>query len=97
MAVEVEESPPSPAAVHLQYCKYCFPCVRGLAKRDEDDEADFPFPSSLFVESALGGDQVLQDLQGLLSKTQTQEQSWCFSISWVGITGFVAVQVSVAH
>lgn len=97
MAVEVEESPPSPAAVHLQYCKYCFPCVRGLAKREEDDETDFPFLSFLFVESALGGDQVLQDLQELLSKTQTQGQSWCFSISWVGITGFVAVQVSVAH
>lgn len=28
VAVEVEEFPPHPAviAVHLQYCKYCFPC-----------------------------------------------------------------------
>lgn len=47
VAVEVEESPPHPAAtaVHLHYCKYCFPCVHGLAKREKDDESDFPFPS----------------------------------------------------
>lgn len=47
MAVEVEESPPHPAAtaLHLQYCKYCFPGVLGLAKREKDDESDFPFPS----------------------------------------------------
>lgn len=93
VAVEVEEFPPSPAAVHPQYCRYCFPCVQGLAEREKDDESDFPFPSSLFVESAVGGHQVLQDFQGLLSKTQTQGQSWCVSISWVGITGFVPVRV----
>lgn len=54
MAVEVEESPPHPAAssVHLQCCKYCFPCVQGLAKIENGDESDFPFPSSL-------GDQLL--------------------------------------
>lgn len=88
MAVEVEESPPHPAstAVHLQCCKCCFPCVQGLAKREEGDESDFPFPSSLW-------DQVLQDLQGLLSKMWNQGQNWCLSFSWANITGFVPVQV----
>lgn len=54
MAVEVEESPPHPTAssVHLQCCKYCFPCVQGLAKVEKGDESDFPFPPSL-------GDQLL--------------------------------------
>lgn len=58
---------------YLQYCKYCFPGVQGLAKREKDDESDFPFPPSLWNQ-LLGGIRCFRIFRGSSAKCRARDR-----------------------